>query len=61
MDGDGLDAREARVLLEGIPEALSRARLGARQAAEGATVGLDELLTLDTEADAGPDAPSSVP
>lgn len=43
LDDADLDARNVVELLDGIPGAYDRARLGLRQASAGDVVGLDEL------------------
>lgn len=43
LDDSAADARNVAALLDGIPGALERARLGLRQAKAGRTVALDEL------------------
>jgi hypothetical protein len=43
LDEADADAGNVALLLDGIPGALERARLGARQGAAGETITLDEL------------------
>ena len=43
IDDADLDARNAVELLDGIPGAFERARLGLEQARSGKTVSLDQL------------------